>query len=98
MKKIAIVPLLLILLFCGIFLSACTVEENPTPSKSRSEQILEEEGYTEISLSGYPIWGCSDSDDNFFENKEFTAKNMTGKTVSGYVCCGFLKGCTIRRK
>lgn len=74
------------LLLLALGLTACTDD-------SRSVRILEESGYTDITLTGYAFWACSDSD-SF--STGFTAKGPTGRRTSGAVCCGLTKNCTIR--
>lgn len=55
---------------------------------------LENEGFTEIRITGYNVFACSEDD---FYHTSFSAKNSNGKTVTGTVCAGmFLKGSTIR--
>ena len=56
------------------------------------QSILEGQGYSNIELTGYAFFACSD--DDFFHDG-FTA-TKDGKPVSGVVCSGFLKGSTIR--
>lgn len=77
MKALALLALLTI---------GCTDE-------SGSRRALENQGFSDIQLTGYAWWGCGDSD-SFRTN--FTAKNPTGRQVSGVVCCGMMKSCTIR--
>lgn len=79
MKKIG---LLLALSFLG-----CTDE-------AASRRALEQEGYTDISFTGYDWFACA-KDDTFHTG--FRAKGPTGKPASGVVCCGLMmKGCTVR--
>jgi hypothetical protein len=54
---------------------------------------LEKAGYSEIQTTGYAAFECG-KDDDFHTG--FRAKNPAGTLVEGTVCCGFLKGCTIR--
>lgn len=75
--------ILTILLFA---LCACTDE-------SASTRTLKDSGFTDIRLTGYSYFACSD-DDTFHTG--FTAKNSQGREVSGVVCCGWLKSCTVR--
>lgn len=77
---------LLVLLMGVIFLSGCTDE-------STSKRILEENGYTEIQITGYNAFCCSD-DDTY--STGFKAKSPNGTIVSGCVCTGAFKGSTIR--
>lgn len=58
-----------------------------------SINAIESAGLEPVKVGGFSWFTCSDSD-NF--STRFTAKNPQGKLVSGTVCCGILKGCTIR--
>ena len=50
-------------------------------------------GYTDIEITGYAFFGCSE-DDAFHTG--FKAKGLNGQPVEGVVCSGWLKGSTIR--
>jgi hypothetical protein len=67
-------------------LVGCTAPE-------RSEEVLQQHGFTEITTGGYAWWGCGD-DDTY--HTKFTATNSQGMRVSGVVCCGQWKNCTVR--
>ncbi len=56
-------------------------------------KALEEQGFSDVKIGSRAWFGCG-HDDNF--NSHFTAKNVNGRQVSGVVCCGFWKGCTVR--
>lgn len=58
----------------------------------QTERVLVSQGYTDIQITGYRVFGCSEDDDF---STGFTAK-MNNKTVSGVVCSGILKGATTR--
>lgn len=58
----------------------------------RSVQALDAAGFTDISVGGYAWWACGD--DSYATG--FVATNPNGKRVSGAVCCGWAKNCTIR--
>jgi hypothetical protein len=58
-----------------------------------SREALEKSGYTDIQVGGYDFFACSD--DDTFATK-FTASNPHGQVVSGTVCCGLFKSCTVR--
>ena len=73
----------------GLALALCVGCTSP----NRTTQALEAEGYTEIEITGYKAFKCSE-EDTF--STGFKAVNEAGKTVEGAVCCGVLKGCTIR--
>lgn len=73
--------ILLLILFIG-----CT-------DANRTKKTLESSGFTDIETGGFNLFACG-KDDNFAT--DFTAKNANGQKVSGTVCCGILKGCTVR--
>lgn len=88
MKKIENLSTLFIMLavICMPFLSSCT-------DAAASTRALTDEGYTEVEITGYDYFGCS-KDDTFHTG--FRAKNVKGVVVTGVVCCGILKSCTVR--
>lgn len=77
---------LMMLLAMVITLSACT-------SPNDAITALTAEGFTDIQITGYSVFGCADGD-KFHTG--FIAKNAKGNTVEGVVCSGWLKGATIR--
>ena len=76
-----------LILLATLALSACA------PSDERAIRALEGAGFTNIELGLYQFMACSD-DDKF--NVAFTADNIRGQRVSGAVCCGMFKRCTVR--
>jgi len=80
MKKLCIAVLM-------CFSVGCTVSED------KATRILSDSGYTEITLGGFSMYGCSE-DDKF--SRKFEAKSPTGQRVSGVLCASWLKGATIR--
>lgn len=74
--------LLLFLLLCV----GCTNE-------SSSAEALDAMGFTDVHFTGYSFFACS-KDDEYHTG--FKAKNPSGKKISGTVCCGILKSCTVR--
>jgi len=74
------------LIILALILSGCT-----KPDAAR--QALESNGFTNIQLDGYSIFGCGK--DDYFSDK-FTATGANGKQVTGVVCSGWFKGSTIR--
>ena len=59
-----------------------------------AERVLSEQGYTDIQITGYRFFGCSEDD---FYVTGFNATSPVGKRVEGCVCQGFLfKNATIR--
>ena len=76
------------LLLAAPLLVCCTDEP-------RARRVLEEQGYADIELTGYAPWSCS-NDDTF--ETGFRAKGPTGRAVTGAVCCGAFKNCTVRTR
>lgn len=62
-------------------------------SEDEARSALRKHGFTNISVDGWALWGCGEQDK---VGQRFTAKNAQGEPVDGTVCCGVLKGCTIR--
>lgn len=75
-----------ILLLATLLISGCT---NPGSAK----KLLEDNGYTQVQITGYKPFACSDDD---YFHTGFVAMSPAGKPVSGVVCSGILKGSTIR--
>jgi hypothetical protein len=67
-------------------LAGCTAPD-------RSRETLDSSGFTNIEIGDYTWFGCSEGDRY---HTAFTATNSNGKRVSGVVCCGTLKSCTVR--
>ena len=84
MKRFALT--LLVASLAVLALAGCTNEE-------KSRAALESAGFTEITFDGYAFMACSE--DDAYKTK-FTARNPQGNMVSGVVCCGRFKGCTVR--
>lgn len=61
--------------------------------EARAKEILASQGYSNIVMTGYSFFGCSE-DDTFANG--FTATAPSGATVTGVVCSGILKGSTVR--
>jgi hypothetical protein len=60
----------------------------------KAAQLLKAQGYTDIEITGFNFFSCSEDD---AYHTGFTAKTVTGATVRGTVCAGmFFKGATIR--
>lgn len=76
----------LLLISSLMFMVSCT-------DGDRTRQTLDDSGFTDIQIGGYDMFSCS-KDDQY--HTHFTAKNPHGKVVSGTVCCGILKSCTVR--
>jgi hypothetical protein len=69
----------------------CTT--NACTDDNKTVHTLNDAGYSNIHTTGYTFFGCGEQD---YYHTTFTALNPAGKNVSGIVCCGILKGCTIR--
>lgn len=74
------------LLLLSIFALACTDEAG-------ARRALDANGFSSVTLSGFDWWSCSKGDT--YATK-FEATNSVGKRVSGVVCCGVMKACTVR--
>ena len=83
MKKIFAMSLLVAVIALG---TGCT-------SSNEAERVLAANGYTDVQITGYAMFSCSE-DDQF--KTGFKATAPSGQKVSGAVCSGFLKGATIR--
>ena len=83
MKKIILLlaALLLIVMMCG-----CT-------KPGKATEILTSQGYTNIEITGYDWFECSEDD---LYQTGFIANAPNGTPVEGVVCGGMLKGNTVR--
>ena len=78
-----------IIVFLAISITACT-DSNGTRS------VLQSNGMTDISITGYQFFGCSKED---IVRTGFKATSISGQKVEGVVCSGILfKNSTIRYK
>lgn len=77
-------------LLASLALSGCGEEETRKAIKA-----IEANGFTDVQITGTPIFGCSD-DDNIILNKTFKAKAVNGQEVTGVACAGIFKGWTVR--
>ncbi len=75
-----------------ILLAVALVGPRACTAPGRSRRALEDEGFEDIETGGYDIWSCG-SGDQFHTRYKAT---RSGRRVSGVVCCGILKGCTVR--
>lgn len=79
-------PWMLAILLVG--LSGCVVPED------KVGEVLAKQGFRDIQPGEMAPWDCSDSDD--YIGRHFAATNANGMRVTGVVCCGHLKSCTVR--
>jgi len=70
-----------------LFLAGCAAPED------QALRALEAVGLRHPKLGLYPFFACSE-DDTF--NSKFTAYTREGKKITGAVCCGWVKNCTVR--
>lgn len=77
-------------LLCSLVLLVCSCTD-----ETSSRRALENEGYENIHFTGYSPFSCSD-DDTYKTGFTATKPKQPNAIVSGTVCCGILKGCTIR--
>jgi len=75
----------MMVILCCFFMVGCTSPDNAI-------KVLKNEGFTNIQMTGYDFFACSDNDT--FSTGFTATKN--GKTITGVVCSGILKGSTIR--
>ncbi len=75
-----------VLMCTALMFVACTDDD-------RTISTLKASGFTGISVGGYGAFDCG-KDDTYAT--KFTAMNPQGMVVSGTVCCGFWKSCTVR--
>ena len=79
----------MVLIAVAILFVGCTQPE-------KAEQVLRQQGYTEISITGWKPFMCGE-DDTY--STGFTATAVNGERVSGAVTSGFwFKGNTVRLK
>lgn len=77
---------------CGVVVAfAATLIGCTQPEEAR--KILEAQGLTNITITGYNAFACSE-DDNY--STGFEATSVNGTRVKGTVCKGMLKGATVR--
>ncbi|QFR55967.1 hypothetical protein CPT_Muldoon_010 [Serratia phage Muldoon] len=63
---------------------------------TEAKRILKNEGYTDVQMTGYDFFACSE-DDMFHTG--FVGTNAAGNRVEGTICSGlFFKNSTIRYK
>ena len=75
-----------ILALAALLLCTCTAPDNSTDTLTKM-------GFTNIEITGWSPFSCGE-DDSF--STGFKATNPVGLPVSGVVCCGLVKNCTVR--
>lgn len=80
------IAMLFLLALCG-----CSVDE------ATFQRVMADEGYVDAVNRGWEPFVCGENDSLV---SSFTATRVlsdgTRRNVSGTVCCGFLKNCTVR--
>jgi len=84
-------PMILSTLFLIVFFAILFQTPGCTDNES-ARDILSDEGYTDIEIVGYEVWGCSEDD---YYHTGFRARRGD-RVVEGVVCCGIMKDCTVR--
>lgn len=80
-------------MFTKIFMCGAVCLVAGCTDEKESSRTLKAMGFTEVQMTGYDWFSCSE-EDTFHTG--FRAKNFKGETVEGVVCCGWLKNCTVR--
>jgi hypothetical protein len=80
-------------LFVAIALASCLLLAGC--DEEGAKRAIEAYGFSDVSLTGMPWYGCAQDDDDFY-NTKFTAKAANGRPVNGVACGGPFKGWTVR--
>ncbi len=75
-----------VVLACSTLGLACDIDH------ARYYDTLEAAGFSNVKLTGFEWFRCADGE----FNTGFEATNPKGQRVAGTVCCGYVKGCTVR--
>lgn len=80
----------------GVVVAVCIVFAmiaiHPTDPQ-RAQETLTAFGFTDARIGDYSWFTCGD---DYWSSTAFTAKAPSGVTVSGAVCCGIWKGCSVK--
>ena len=76
-----------------LFLAALSLAAAGCTNPRRSLDAAYRAGFTSVSTGGYAWFWCG-GDDTWATR--FSGVNSAGMRVDGAVCCGLLKGCTVR--
>jgi hypothetical protein len=83
----------------ALLLAACSTADRCNEiARADAERALKYSGFVDANVRDVEgcrvaLNRCSRGDNYVFE---FTARNVRGDRVAGYVCCGDTKGCTVR--
>ncbi len=70
-----------------LLLAGCFTGEN------EARDAVDNAGFHDIQVGDLTYFGCSRGDKY---GREFRAVNANGRRISGVVCCGVTKACTVR--
>lgn len=85
--------LLIVLAIAAIVIFSIAECSGACDDPDRSEQALRAQGFKDITFGKHGTFECGEGDNSALT---FTATNPVGNRVSGVVCCGFTKACTVR--
>lgn len=74
------------LLFFALVIASCSDERE-------ARRTLDAAGLRNVEITGWSPMSCAKDD---LTSTGFRADNSAGKRIEGVVCCGILKGCTVR--
>jgi len=89
LKLLPLLPFSLSLLILLVTLSGCATDQ----VFIRSQQAIEDQGYTFIIYEGRAYSACGEDD---FYSLKYSATSRTGRRVTLAACSGIWKGVTVR--
>ena len=91
--KITLIEILTCSAMAFIIIVPVTMGLGMWDKSAESKEALRKSGYSNIEIGDHAFFECGRGD---VSSLSFTAGNPGGVRVSGTVCCGWFKGCTIR--
>jgi hypothetical protein len=88
-NKIRLLATATVVVIFGLITATCGVATR----QSEARRTVERSGLSDVKAGGLNFWECGQNDKI---GRDFTATNTQGARVSGVVCCGYWKSCTIR--
>ena len=76
-----------------VILGGLAICNSSTDIDDRALGVLDAAGFSQVELEGIAWLSCGEHD-TF--SRKFSATNPRGRRVSGVVCCGYSKMCTVR--
>ncbi len=86
---IEIMSAVALLFFLGVFLFVGSYKITP----ERMQKVFDAYGFTNAKVGDHSWFGCGN---DYTYSHEFTAVSPRGVEVSGTICCGISKGCTLK--